>query len=357
MTDLLGHSAAKQMLVQAIERDRIHHAYLFTGPEGVGKRRVAYAFVARLMCPSPVDGDACGVCRTCRRVFETPAWYDQRAPFASKDDAPELAPRHPDVLTLMAHGTFIKIEQVREVLRIVPFQPVEAAHRIVIIDGAHDLNDAAANALLKTLEEPPARTRFILITSQPSNLLVTIRSRCQRLTFGRLGDADIGQILASRNADPALAAAAIPLAEGSAKMAIALLDDPLIKIWEPIALRILEASTSAQVLELAAALGEIPQRDALFDRIARLVRDALLLRTGTGQRLFHEALRPALETWAIARSAEALLHRLDLVEDTRLNARTFNITPRLAYERLLLSLCAPGGSEHSRPLFVRRDIL
>lgn len=358
MTDILGHAQAKATLIQAIARDRVHHAYLFTGPEGVGKRRVAYAFVARLLCPTPApDGDACGGCRSCRRVFETPGWYDQRAPFLAKDDAPELAPRHPDVLTLVAHGNYIKIEQIREVLRVVPFQPVEAPQRVVLIDEAHMMNDAAANALLKTLEEPPSRTRFILISSLPSSLLVTIRSRCQRLAFGRLSEGELATVLARRGADPARAEAAIPLSQGSARMAIELLDDPVIELWEPLAKRLLEARAAPEVHALAAVLAEQPQREPLFDRIARLLRDALLLRTGTAQRIFHAALVPELEAWARARSVEAILHRLELVEDTRQLARTFNITPRLAFERLLLAVCAPAGAEHARPLLARRDIL
>lgn len=358
MNDILGHAQAKETLTQAIARERVHHAYLFTGPEGVGKRRVAYAFVARLMCPTPAtDGDACGTCRTCRRVFETPAWYDQRAPFLAKDDAPELAPRHPDVLTLTAHGNYIKIEQIRDVLRVVPFQPVEAPQRVVLIDEAHVMNDEAANALLKTLEEPPSRTRFILISSLPSSLLVTIRSRCQRLAFGRLSERDLATLLSRRGADAALAEAAIPLAQGSARLAIELLDDPVIKLWEPLAKRLLETDKAPDVHALAASLAEQPQREALFDRIARLLRDALLLRTGTGQRLFHAALAPELERWARARSIEAIVHRLELVEDTRQLTRTFNIAPRLAFERLLLAVCAPAGAEHARPLLVRRDIL
>jgi len=356
MNDILGHAEAKETLAQAVARDRIHHAYLFAGPDGVGKRKVAYAFIARLWCPSPVNGEACGVCRTCRRVFSTPDWYDQKGPFAAKDDPPELAPRHPDLLTLVAHGAFIKIAQVREALRIVPFQPVEAPCRVVVIDQAHLMNDEAANALLKTLEEPPARTRFILISSLPSSLLVTIRSRCQRLAFGRLSDADLAMLLARRGTDRTLAEAAIPLAQGSAKVAIELLDDPLIKVWEPLAKRLLETTAAPEVHALAATLAELPQL-ALFDRIARLLRDALLLRTGTPQRLFHATLRPELETWALARPTEAILHRLDLVEDTRVLTRTFNLSPRLAFERLLLAVCSPAGAEHARPLLERRDIL
>lgn len=358
MTDILGHHAARTTLTQALARDRVHHAYLFTGPDGVGKRRMAYAFIARVFCTAPAaDGDACGQCRACRRVFETPAWYDERAPFLAKDDAPELAPRHPDVLTLVAHGAFIKIEQVREVLRVVQFQPVEAPFRFVVIDEAHVMNDPAANALLKTLEEPPSRTRFILISSMPSNLLVTIRSRCQRVPFSRLSDADIAQILSQRGAASDLLQDAVALAEGSARLAISLLDDPLATLWPPLAERLLTADTPRGIHELAATLGELERPDAVFDRIARLMRDALLLRTGVAARLFHASLRPQLEAWALAHPTEAILHRIDLVEDTRLNARTYNLQPRLSFERLLLALCAPAGAELARPLFVRRDVL
>jgi DNA polymerase-3 subunit delta' len=358
LPDILGHAQAKLTLTQGQARERLHHAYLFAGPEGVGKRRVAYAFIARLLCSSPdPTGEACGQCRHCRRVLETPGWYDDKGPFPAKDDPPQLAPRHPDVLTLVAHGNFIKISQVREALRVVPFQPVEAALRFVVIDDAHLMNDEAANALLKTLEEPPARTRFILVSSMPTNLLVTIRSRCQRIAFGRLADAEIAEILARRGADATLADNAIALAQGSARLAIALLDDPLVQQWDPLAKRLLAASSPPEVHALAAVLAELPQREALFDRIARLLRDALLLRVGGAHRLFHSALREDLEAWALARSTDAILARLDLVEDTRLLTRTFNLQPRLAFERMLLAVCAPAGAEHARPLLERRDIL
>lgn len=356
MSEILGHAAAKATLKSALGRDRVHHAYLFAGPEGVGKRHLAYAFIARVLCTSPVDDDACGSCRHCRRVLEVAAWYDERGPFEAKDDAPELTPRHPDVLTLVTHGKQIKIDQVRAVLRIVPFRPVEAPCRFVVIDEAHDVNDAAANALLKTLEEPPAMTRFILISSRPANLLATIRSRCQRLGFGRLADGDIAAIIARRGGAGDVAQVTA-LAEGSARLAIELTEDPLIEAWAPLARRLLAVTEPPAIHGLARALADLPRRDAVFNRVARLMRDALLLRVGAGAPLFHEELRSELDAWAVAHPAESILHRLDLIEDTRINTATFNLRPQLAFERLLLAICAPAGAELSRPLYVRRDVM
>lgn len=368
-TEIVGHQAQKDSLAQAIVRDRVHHAYLFTGPDGIGKRRVAYAFIARVLCTNHTpDGEACGTCRHCKRIFETPAWFDERSPFGTKDDAPELMPRHPDVLTLVAHGQYIKISQVREALRIIPFQPVEGGFRIVVIDECHLMNDEAANALLKTLEEPPSKTRFILISSQPENLLVTIRSRCQRLAFARLSASELAVILGRQQVDPELHEELTRLAGGSAKVALALVKDPIVKLWGPLVERLIALATTAPtgprtlapVHELAAALAEVSDRDGLFDRLAQLLRDLLLLRSGAsrgGAALFHAPHRERLSVWAASLNIEALLHRLELVEDTRQLTRTFNLQARLAFERLLLAIMAPPGDERARPLLDRRDIL
>ncbi|MCC6619610.1 MAG: hypothetical protein IT385_00050 [Deltaproteobacteria bacterium] len=361
--DILGHDAQKETLLAALARDRLHHAYLFAGPDGIGKRRMAYALAARVLCaaPDPATGDLCGACKHCRRVLATPGYHDEEGPFPSSGTAPLLAPRHPDVLALVPHGTYIKIEQVREVLRIVPYQPVEGASRFVVIDPVDALNDAAANALLKTLEEPPRSTRFILVTSAPANVLVTIRSRCQRVAFGRLPDAAITTLLAQRGVDADTIARVIPLAAGSARVAVELVSDPVLAIWDELAGKILAADPQrapSELLELAAALAELPNREGVFERCARLLRDALLLRvTPDAARLFHEALREPLWAWAAARSPDAIIQRLRIVEDTRLAVRTFNVQPRLAFERLLFAVGAPAGREIARPLVDFRDVL
>lgn len=371
LTDIIGHAEAKRTLLSAIARDRIHHAYLFTGPDGVGKRRVAYGFVARLFCESlDSQGDACGACRHCKRVFATVDWFDARMPFAAKDDAPELAPCHPDVVTLVAHGQAIKIDQVRAAMRLVHFQPVEASVRVIIIEEAHLMNDEAANALLKTLEEPPSRTRFILLSSQPSSLLVTIRSRCQRVSFGRLSDEDLKVVLRARLSEP-LSETQLgeisALAGGSVKSALALIDDPLLREWRPYAKRLVELALKppkgvpVPVHELAAKLGELgtgAARDALFDRMALLLRDVLMLRVGAPSGvLFHEDLRESLVQWALRLNPEAIMQRLRLVEETHALAKTYNIQTRFSFERLLLALVEPAGSEGARPQLKSRVVL
>ena len=168
--EIIGHQQTLAALKRARETDAFHHAYLFAGPDGVGKRRVAEWVAALVNCDEV--GAPCGACRSCHRVLD-----------------PEAT--HPDVLILEPDGRQITIAQVRELIRTVPYPPIEATYRVVIIDPADAIGEAAANALLKTLEEPPSKTRFVLVSSRPDALLITIRSRCQRITFGRLTEEQV----------------------------------------------------------------------------------------------------------------------------------------------------------------------
>ena len=178
LDDILGHDRVREGLKSAAATDTVHHAMLFSGPEGVGKGAVARAFAALAACPNPSpSGDACGTCRSCERILS---------------HQPGEETRHPDVLWLSPQGSaVIKIAQVRDLLGIIPYPPLEARVRTVVIEPADAMNVEAANALLKTLEEPPSSTRFILITSRPDALLSTIRSRCQAIHFGRLTDEEV----------------------------------------------------------------------------------------------------------------------------------------------------------------------
>lgn len=182
---------------------------LFAGPSGVGKRVVAEATAAALNCLSPrenADGlavDACGQCRACDRI--------------ARGVHVEVARLEPDDMGA------IKIDAVRDVLERTGFRPFEGRRRVVIVDHADALLDASQNALLKSLEEPPAATIFILTTSVPSALLPTVRSRCMRLRFGRLTETEVAEVL-TRDLDvpPEDAKAAAALADGSVGHALAL---------------------------------------------------------------------------------------------------------------------------------------
>ena len=188
------------MLAGAVRRDSLPPALLFSGPEGVGKRRVAIALAQALNCPAAsahgaLEIDACGVCPTCQRIARGV---------------------HPDV-HIVEPGEIgnIKVDQVRDVVDRAGYRPFEGRRRVVIIDQADALIAQAQNALLKTLEEPPAGSVFLLVTARPDVLLPTVRSRCPQLRFQPLADDEVAAALvaAGRSQDEARPLAAA--AEGS----------------------------------------------------------------------------------------------------------------------------------------------
>ena len=203
-TDVRGHTAQIGVLRRICASQQPAHAYLFEGPDGVGKRVVAWALAARLTCEAPNDvSGACGACRSCHAL--------QRG-------------EHPDLTLLERDGVSIRIGQVRDALKPLRFEPVLGRAKVLIVDEADTLREEAANALLKTLEEPPSRTHFILVTARSQLLLGTIRSRSQTVRFGDLDSADIEAVLIAEGADPSLVAMAAPLAEGSVSRARTLCD-------------------------------------------------------------------------------------------------------------------------------------
>ena len=159
-----GQPRVVELLRRAMAQDRVPHAYLFTGPAGAGKYTTALALAAAMNCEQ-APGEGCGACPICERI---------------------AGGLHPDVQTLERQGPSqtIPIEVIRKhVIPSLGLPPHEARARLFLIEEATSLLDPAANALLKTLEEPPARTHFVLCTGSPGELLPTIRSRCQRILF------------------------------------------------------------------------------------------------------------------------------------------------------------------------------
>jgi len=192
-----GQERVVAVLQRAIARDRVPHAYLFSGPAGAPLMDTAIALACALNC-EVARGEGCGECEACSKI---------------------LAGIHPDVVTLVREGAaqIVPIENVRnQVIARIGLPPHEARVRVFVIEEATALAPPAANALLKTLEEPPARTLFVLNTTAPEQLLPTIRSRCQRVRFGggsatQDGDplraeriAKLGEELAGDDHDPTL---------------------------------------------------------------------------------------------------------------------------------------------------------
>jgi DNA polymerase-3 subunit delta' len=180
-SSLVGNERIKKLLRRAVARGRVGQGLIMAGPEGVGKRQFALALAEALNCERPVDGDACGVCLSCRKV---------------------AAREHPDVQVISPDGSFIKIGQMREMSREAQFRPFEGRRRVYIVDEADRMREEAANSILKTLEEPPASTAIVLVTSKPYALLETIRSRCQTLSFAPLTDGELESHLKAKYKRP-----------------------------------------------------------------------------------------------------------------------------------------------------------
>ena len=268
LADVLGQVQPRALLLRAIVADSVPQSLLFDGPDGVGKRTTALALASAINCPQRgADGDACGLCSTCKRIVRG---------------------QHPDVVTVVPNekGT-ITVDMAREVIGQASYRPFEARRRVVIVDDADRLLPAAQNALLKTLEEPPPSSIFVLVSARPDSLLETVRSRCPRVRFGRLTPADLTEVLVrhggvSRADAPALAAM------GDGRVSRALAQDTG---------ELLEARTAAMALlqglaprppapvrlRLAAQLAEVPKkrgagtdREVLarrLDALSLLVRD------------------------------------------------------------------------------------
>ncbi|MBI5643044.1 MAG: DNA polymerase III subunit delta' [Deltaproteobacteria bacterium] len=196
--DILGHKKEIDVLRSAAKSGRVAHSFLFSGPPGIGKRLVAIEFAKALNCADGEDGDSCGVCHSCATIAGethqnlTPVW-------------PTI--KEKEVLIKDPSG-LIRIEQVRDVLNVLRYR-VEEGRKVVIVDSAEKFMPAAANAFLKTLEEPPAGSVIILVSSRAADLLPTIISRCQRVNFRPLPEETVSAFLSERAKIPAEEARAI----------------------------------------------------------------------------------------------------------------------------------------------------
>jgi len=179
---LIGNERNKSVLKSLVTRSRFGATYLFTGPEGIGKRQFALTFAKTANCTERRGDDSCDKCPSCHRIDEG---------------------THSDVVTVRPDGAFIKIGQAREVAREIYFRPREGAQRFFLIDDAERLREEAESALLKTLEEPPPTSTIILITPHPSSLMPTVLSRSQRVAFSPLNRAEMEKFLKETYKRPA----------------------------------------------------------------------------------------------------------------------------------------------------------
>jgi len=324
--DILGQERALSHLRLALADGRLCQAYCFFGPSGVGKRTTARVLAQAVNClgesaqGAGAAADACGACAACRKI---------------------AAGLHPDVIEVRPEGkTVISIDQIREVTARAALRAYEGKAKVFILEPAELMQEPAANAMLKTLEEPAGASLFLLVTASPSALLPTILSRCQAVRFDSLGEGPLRDILLRHGRTPQEAAAAAALAGGSAERALALdveearatRDRIVQEVWGGL-------SSLVSVLERAESLGRDRTRfEVALEILASFSRDLAVARVA-------EAAVPHLDTAGVAEAArlaagcsmQAILaiHEAQ-VEASR--ALTRNANPRFTAERLLLRM-------------------
>jgi DNA polymerase-3 subunit delta' len=246
--DTVAGIAAGERLEKQVGADQISHAWLLTGPRGSGKRSVAFALAAALVCEKGPDV-ACGECSGCARA---------------------LRDRHPDVHHIEPEGVIIPVDVVREsVIPEASRSPFEASYKVFVIEDADRMNDAAQNALLKTLEEPQPDTVFVLVTDHEEEVLETIRSRCRTERLEPIPLARVVEILVAAGADEDEARRAADLAEGDVERARALAFDDGVRarvaLWRGIPARLaspLDAlDAAAEVLAEAKAAAKAREKE------------------------------------------------------------------------------------------------
>lgn len=259
---ILGHPRVRRLLARVVAAGRVPSSLLLAGPEGVGKRTLAEAFARGLLCerggPEPCEG--CSACSRSARSL------------------------HPDLFLVRPDGASLKVEQMREVVREIAGRPFEGRARAFVLDDAHLMTEQAGNALLKSLEEPPASSHILLVTSSPQALLPTIRSRCQLLRFGPLPLAALAERLRDAHGlagDEARLRAA--LSGGSLGLALSLDGGAYTAARDRwlAALESLEKLGPAARHELAEEMGESGETAALaLTALRTLLRDVATLAAG-----------------------------------------------------------------------------
>ncbi len=316
---ILGHQNIVTQLQNAVTSERVAGAYLFSGEQGVGKETVALYFANLILCEQrTADNAPCGECRACRKI---------------------KSGNHPDLRIIRPDGAQIKIDQIRELQQQIFYQPLEGPRKIYILANTERMsnpNNPAANALLKTLEEPPAASTLILLTENIESILLTIRSRCQILPFYPMPIEELTEALIDRfSIDKETASAAAILSRGVVGKAITLVEKGITE--SETVPKILEETDPLAAFRLAEQFVE-KDLDSL-DELITWYRDLLFLQQDAPIELMtHTNALEQLKTLVPRYSRIRLQQAIKTVFQTKELLKRTNVTKIFALEVMCLKL-------------------
>lgn len=355
--DVTGQRHVIQTIQNSLRQQNISHAYLFSGPRGIGKTSIAKIFAKAINCKEGERDEPCNVCPSCKAITKG-----------------ELM----DVTEIDAASNR-GVDEIRDLRDQVKYAPTEVSHKVYIIDEVHMLTNEAFNALLKTLEEPPSQVVFILATTEPHKLPLTIISRCQRYDFHRISSEDIIARLrhicdemAIEYEEEAFHTIAYT-AEGGLRDALSLLDQALVygnntlrlenvqgiigAVNNQVLVNLLESIAAKDVAKALAvfdsAIADGKDSKQLLKDLLNFCRDLLLLRMTPG---IHEVKQRGLDNDALIGlsqkfSEQEMIGILEQTTKTEFEARHLN-QPRVLVELLLIRLCRdndPSGTSQIQP--------
>lgn len=340
---LIGNDEVKESLRRLLNSGRVPGSLLFTGEQGIGKKLFALELAKAFNCRNRVEVEACDECSSCKRISRSTF-----PPFTKDDDNRErmIWSEHADVAMARPFKNIIRVPVMRELEREANFRPFEGAARVFIIEDADSMNDQAASALLKTLEEPAPTSHLILTTANPTGLLATIRSRCQAIRFGPLPAADIEEFLIKEQvpADDAVLLARTSM--GSLGRALASdLEEYRERRAEMLAVlnALVLTGDRAQLMRCAEELAGAKDRseyEQRLDVLEALIRDAWALRLGRPEetivnRDLVDQVRKIADELPSRRAAQWLAR----IEEMR-GELEVNINRKIASDALLVSMAA-----------------
>ena len=309
---IIGHRQILEQLYHAIASNRVAGAYLFVGVANVGKETVALHFAKSINCLTPDEG-ACGTCLSCRKA----------------DDG-----NHPDLQIVRPSGAWIKIDQIRELQKRIIYRPLEGVRKVYILTEAERMNLEAANCLLKTLEEPPADSVLILLTTNLDALLPTIRSRCQIIPFHPLVVSELtGYLMEQFNIDESQALRVATTTGGAVGKALTLLQDGA-SFDEDIP-EIMIANNRLDAFRIAEKWTQQPES---LDHLVTWYRDLVLLHQGAPTDLLtHVHHEEQLKQLTVRYSRLQLQSAIKAIFETKAMLQR-NVNATLALEVLALKL-------------------
>lgn len=340
---LIGNDRVKSIFKRLIENDRVPNSLLLAGVEGVGKKQFAFELGKAFLCQNPQNSESCGECHSCKRAskFNFPKTDDRDA------HKQIIFSEHADLGLIIPYNRNILVDAIRDLEKEANFRPYEAKKRFFIIDEADKMNDAASNALLKTLEEPPATSFIFLISSRPDSLLQTIRSRCQTIRFSPIESKKIeDHLLSTQKFSPADAELLSKVSRGSIGRALET-DPQTFRTGREAMLDVLESLFSredrAGLLQIAEEMSDAKFKDEFETRLQilqTLIHDVWSLHLGKEKEsLINSDIFAELEKFAKNSQSPKLSKWMNEIETLRENLN-INLNRKIATDALFMKMAS-----------------